>query len=155
MGFLDRLLRRGERTARRGASPTAEPPTPDRDAAVIMQYRYLLRTAPPEAMEQAHAEAFVQLTSEQRRQVLTSLGRELPDAAWARSYDPHSLARLATRAEIRRPGTLVRTFGRIDPGTLLPSVAGAFLGTAVADALLPDDLDLSDHDAFGVPSLDD
>ena len=32
------------------------------DEQAIARYRYLLRTAPPEAIEQAHAEAFAQLT---------------------------------------------------------------------------------------------
>ncbi len=34
------------------------------DEQAIERYRYLLRTAPPEAIEEAHAEAFAQLTVE-------------------------------------------------------------------------------------------
>ena len=37
------------------------------DEQAIARYRYMLKTAPPETIEQAHAEAFAQLTPEQRR----------------------------------------------------------------------------------------
>jgi hypothetical protein len=145
MGILDRLLGRSDRIDDR-----QQRVDPASDQAAIARYRYLLRTAPPEAMEQAHAEAFSLLTPDQRRQVLAGLGHELPGTHWARSYDSHSLARIATRAELRRPGALESSFGGggwgggrgpggAVTGSLLASVAGAFLTTAVADALLPDD----------------
>ena len=35
----------------------------------------MLRTAPPETVEQAHEEAFAKLTPEQRQQVLSGLSR--------------------------------------------------------------------------------
>src|SRR3954447_18470046 len=111
MGLLDRLFGRRERygdgqyarsgTPRRSGAPTA-------DQQAIERYRYLLRTAPPDRIEQAHAEAFAQLTPEQRRQVLEQLSAagERP-----RGDDPRSLARAATRAELRQPGILERAFG--------------------------------------------
>src|SRR3712207_7066023 len=43
------------------------------DEQAVERYRYLLRTAPPGAIEQAHAEAFAQLTPAQRRLVLEGL----------------------------------------------------------------------------------
>ena len=85
------------------------------DEQAVERYRYLLRTAPPEAIEQAHAEAFAQLTPEQRRLVLEGLSEDLPPQERADRDDPQSLARMATRAELRQPGTLERTFGGIDP----------------------------------------
>lgn len=50
--------------------------SPDQQA--IARYRYLLKTAPPETIEQAHAEAFSQLTPEERRLVLQQIAQELP-----------------------------------------------------------------------------
>ncbi|MGH3824033.1 MAG: hypothetical protein ACRDRA_14555 [Pseudonocardiaceae bacterium] len=122
----------------------------------IERYRYMLRTAPPETVEQAHAEAFAKLTPEQRREVLNNVGNSVPASERATSDDPQSLARMATRAEMREPGMLERTLGRgggvpgragggmgmggMIAGGLLAGVAGAFVGTAVAQAFLPDDI---------------
>jgi hypothetical protein len=154
MNFLDRLLgRRPEpsndsqqrgaprpRSGFAGDTPTAGTLT---DEQAIERYRYLLRTAPPEAIEQAHAEAFVQLTPEQRRLVLESLSRDLPPQEWAERDDPQSLARMATRAELRQPGTLERTLGGMSPaglmaGSFLSTIAGVVIGTAIADAIFND-----------------
>ena len=121
----------------------------DPDEAAVERYRYMLRTAPPETIEQAHAEAFAKLTPEQRRKVLADVSAELPPAERATSDDPRSLARMATRAEMRNPGTMERTLGGgrgagmgmggMIAGTLLASVAGAFIGTAIADAFFDDE----------------
>lgn len=162
MGFLDRLLGREEPEQRRAPGRAA----PGSDEAAIERYRYLLRTAPPDALEQAHAEAFAQLTPEQRRQVLAEVSAQVPEAERATSDDPRSLARMATRAELRQPGTLERTFGAargpggtgvgglgmggMIAGSLLAGVAGAFVGTAIADSLL----DLSDGGGDGADGSD-
>jgi hypothetical protein len=121
----------------------------DLDEAAVERYRYMLRTAPPETIEQAHAEAFAKLTPEQRQKVLADVSAELPPSERATSDDPRSLARMATRAEMRNPGTMERTLGGgrgggmgmggMIAGTLLASVAGAFIGTAIADAFLDDE----------------
>lgn len=149
MGILDRLLGREDRTQQQAwnrPQPQREqqPPKTD-DETAIERYRYLLRTAPPEQVEQAHAEAFAKLTPEQRQQVLADLSSEVPESERATSDDPRSLARMATRAEMRQPGTMERTLGRgggmgmgmggMIAGGLLASVAGAFIGTAIADAM--------------------
>src|SRR5215213_4094889 len=161
MGFLDRMLGRAgrdpydrgdEREApRRGAAPS-----PD-DERALERYRYLVRTAPPERIEQAHEEAFAQLTPEQRRLALEQLSREVPDEP-PRDDDPRSLARFATRAEMRRPGTVERAFGGGMGGMgfgglgglgmgagLLGSFATAFAGTLAAEALFSD---LADGELF-------
>jgi hypothetical protein len=152
VGLLDRLLGRTERDRPSwdGGQQTARPaqrPAAGRseDEVAIERYRYLLRTAPPEQVEQAHAEAFAKLTPEQRRQVLAELSAEVPPGERAQSDDPRSLARMATRAEMRQPGTMERALGRggmggmgmggMIAGGLLASVAGAFVGTAIADAM--------------------
>jgi hypothetical protein len=121
------------------------------DDIAIERYRYLLRTAPPENIEQAHAEAFAKLTTLQRQQVLAQLTAEVPDYEQPRSDAPQDLARAATRAEMRASGTMERALGRrrdmslgtgiggMIVGNLLYSVAGAFIGTAVARTLFAQD----------------
>jgi hypothetical protein len=165
MGLLDRILGREpepEPVGRASSGDTAgswagsSPGSPARrspDERAVERYRYLLRTAPPEAVEQAHAEAFAQLTPEQRRQVLQGLGEGVPPGerqVAGQGDDPASLARLATRTEMRRPGTLERTFGGGSPGggygagpgfgsmvggSLLGTIAGVVVGSAIANAL--------------------
>ena len=93
MGFWSRVL--GERESPPRPVPGVAPPG---DAQALERYRYLLRTAPPDAIEQAHAEAFAQLTPEQRAQALQELSEELPPGERSGQDDPKSLARMATRA---------------------------------------------------------
>ena len=76
MGILDKLLGRDEeaQSARRPAV------APSADEQAIARYRYMLQTAPPHTIEQAHAEAFAKLTPEQRTLLLQQLSAEMPDA---------------------------------------------------------------------------
>jgi hypothetical protein len=124
------------------------------DEQAVERYRYLLRTAPPETIEEAHAEAFTKLTPEQRRMVLQELDSTLTPAerASGATYDenPQSLARLATRAEMRQPGTLERTWsgmpagagmggvgmGGLMMGNFMSTIAGVMVGSMIADAFL-------------------
>ena len=154
MGFLDRLLGRNH-----GAGRQRDPAMSEDDRA-IERYRYLLQTAPPEQIEQAHQEAFAQLTSEQRREVLAALAAETPEAERTTDDDPRSLARMATRAEMRQPGTLERSFGArggmslggVFAGSMLGSIAGVFIGTAIAQQMLADD---PAHDQAGDPGSEE
>lgn len=113
------------------------------DQGAIERYRYMLRTAPPDDIERAHAEAFAQLTPEQRATVLRELSRQVPPSEAATSDDPQSLARMATRAEMRQPGTMERTLAGVQGpglgGMFLSTLAGAFVGTAIADAFFDND----------------
>lgn len=113
------------------------------DQRAIERYRYMLRTAPPDDIERAHADAFAQLSPEQRATVLRELSRQVPDSEAATSDDPQSLARMATRAEMRQPGTIERTFAGVQGpglgGMFLSTVAGAFVGTAIASAFFDND----------------
>ena len=177
--------RRGPAAARRRRR-RSYPPEPGgtdeqarRDEEAIRRYRYLLRTAPPEAVEQAHAEAFAQLTPDQRRQVLGQLGEQRAGVRAGPDDDPRTLARMATRAEMRQPGFLERMFGGYGPGYgrrvraggygggirvrrrdrhgggmgmggmlaggLLASIAGSFIGTAIAEEMF----DHNDYMASG------
>jgi hypothetical protein len=128
------------------------------DEQAIARYRYLLKTAPPETIEQAHAEAFAQLTPEQRRLVLQQLAEQLPASerplAEQNALSPQTLARLATRAEMRQPGSTERMFGQaggaslggVMAGSLLSSIAGAVIGSMIARQFFKD----TDHGAAGL-----
>ena len=107
------------------------------DQRAIERYRYLLQTAPPEDIERAHEEAFARLTPEQRAMVLRQLSEKVPPSELG-GDDPKSLARAATRAEMREPGTMERTFGSgVVHGLgsmFLASLAGAFVGSSIANS---------------------
>jgi hypothetical protein len=171
MGFLDRLF--GRRPLSGGGHRPGGGPAPTSDEQAIERYRYLLRTAPPDQIEAAHAEAFAKLTPEQRRQVLEQLSAAVPPGERPAADDPRTLARAATRAELRRPGILERAFGGGGPGygpgfatgggygpryagpgfgsmvggSLLGTIGGLVIGSAVADALF--DTGLGDGGLFG------
>ncbi|TDE92585.1 hypothetical protein EXU48_13650 [Occultella glacieicola] len=102
----------------------------------IERYEYLLRTAPPDQIEQAHAEAFAQLTQAQRLEVRDRLFGAAAPADRPEDDSPETLARAATRTEARRPGVLRRVFDDRGAGSsLLSSIAGAYVGTALAQAM--------------------
>lgn len=145
MGFLDRLFgTQGDEAA--PASPRRRPPTEDERA--VERYRYLLRTAPPETIEQVHAEAFSKLTEQQRALVYEELSRGAGTGERPLSSEPATLARAATRREMREPGSLERTlggnaagggpsFGAMLGSSLLGTVAGYVIGSALVSAFLP------------------
>jgi hypothetical protein len=154
MGFLDKLMGHGESHPQQPQQPQQAPQPPgapvNADEAALARYRYMLQTAPPEAIEQAHEEAFAKLTPQQRQLVLQQLSAAAPPHEPApASADPQTLARMATRAEIREPGIMERMFGGtpggapgggggigtggILAGSLLTSLAGGFIGSAIAD----------------------
>jgi hypothetical protein len=152
------------------------PPAPATltDEQAIARYRYMLRTAPPEVIEQAHEQAFARLTPPRRATVLRELAETMTPGERARltpdQDDPRALARLATRAEIRRPGILERLFGGMGPGygygpgyggtyggmgmgsvlggSLLASIAGGFIGSMIADEFF-EHMDHRDNDDGG------
>jgi hypothetical protein len=155
MGFLDRLLGRrpteqqqhtgwdGSQNLRSAAAP--QRPQPSEEERAVARYRYLLRTAPPEQLEALHAEAFAKLTPEQRQQLLRELATASPGEAGT-SAEPADLARAATRAEMRQPGTLQNTFSRgsfgggtgmggMFAGSMMGTIAGVVIGSAIADML--------------------
>lgn len=155
MGFLDRLFG----TDDRAEQPARPVPPPARqlseDELAVERYRYLLRTAPPESIEAVHAEAFAKLTPEQRRLVYQSLADQAPAGERIVSDDPSALARAATRQELRQPGSVERAFANADAtgrrqgvagpsmggmfaSSLLGTVAGVVVGSAIAQAFLPD-----------------
>ncbi|ERK70116.1 hypothetical protein N136_03548, partial [Leifsonia aquatica ATCC 14665] len=159
MGFLDRLLGREEPRPAGQQYPAApvpqQAPAPQQrsdDEIAVERYRYLLRTAPPETIEQVHEEAFTKLTPEQRRLLFQQLSENAPAGEQPRGDDPRSLAQSATRSELRQPGTLERSlggraggggmgFGGMFASSLLGSVAGYVIGSALVGAFLPSPAD--------------
>lgn len=148
MGFFSNLFGLGDATPRQSprevVAGMGRSAIPDNDAQALERYRYMLRTAPPDTLEQAHAEAFGKLTAEQRRQVIGQLAEEAPAAERAAVAatavdDPQALARVATRAEMRNPGTVERTLGAgggLGLGaSLLSSFAMGFAGSMVAQSV--------------------
>jgi hypothetical protein len=144
MGFFSRLFGtdQGENSHPAAGAPAGRP-----GSTALERYRYMLQTAPPETIEQAHQEAFEKLGSEQRRQLLRELAEAAPPhergAIQATSPDDsRALARVATRAEIRQPGVMERTMS--GPGfgggmgglgtSLLGSFAAGFVGSMVAQS---------------------
>jgi hypothetical protein len=147
MSIFDKLLGREEATQQQQTRRQVEDqPLTGRssDEQAVARYRYMLQTAPPETIEQTHTEAFARLTAEQRRLVLEELSADAPEAERAQAKDdPRSLARMATRAEIRQPGTIERTFERMGGGvgmggimatSFLSSIAGVVVGSAIAQS---------------------
>lgn len=171
MGFLDKLLGRAPRqqthpsqaagsgggswgdtqsaqaASYRPAASQGSVAGSSEDDRAVARYRYLLRTAPPESLEQVHAEAFSKLTDDQRQQLLAELSQDAPQGEAPRSAEPQDLARAATRAEMRQPGTLERTFsgrgfggglGGPIMGSMMGTIAGVVVGSAIANALFAD-----------------
>jgi len=129
MGIFDR--------GRRDEPATA----PQNDEQALQRYRYMLATAPPEDIERAHEEAFAKLTPEQRAEALQALAQEVP-ASEIRGDDPASMARAATRAELRQPGTIERAWGSGGPGLgswFMTTLAASFIGTAIAQSFFDND----------------
>ena len=127
------------------------------DEIAVERYRYLLRTAPPETIEQVHAEAFSKLTQEQRDLLFAQLSENASEAP--RDTSPAALASSATRQELRNPGTMERSFtgggmgfGGTVASSLLGTVAGYVIGSALVSAFMPDFG--SDGGADGADSAD-
>ncbi|WP_181065058.1 cation-transporting ATPase [Pseudoclavibacter sp. Z016] len=95
----------GSRPASNPSSGTAA------DKAAIAKYDYLLKTAAPDQLEQAHREAFQRLTPEQRDQVRERLSAESGPYDRPQSSSPDDLARAATRGEVQRPGFMAKVLG--------------------------------------------
>ena len=179
MGFLDKLFGHDEPqrqpTQNTGAFGYGQPqqqPQPGQpnvnrpqnaDEQAVARYRYMLQTAPPEDIERAHEESFSRLTPQQRQLLLQQLSQNVPaNEAQDLRDDPRSLARAATRAEVRQPGFIERTFGGQNQGMqggygqqmgggmmgggmlggmggmiaggLLSSMAGSFIGSSIANS---------------------
>jgi hypothetical protein len=131
-------------------------PTTLTDDQALARYRYMLATAPPEDIERAHEEAFARLTPDQRRQALQDLAKVVPPGEIG-GDDPASLARTATRAEIRQPGTIERAWGPGAAGLgswFLTTLAASFIGTAIAQSFFDNDPGFTGGDESGSDGTD-
>ena len=159
MGLLDRLLRGRPPPDARDARPlTAE--------EAVARWRYLLGTAPPEALSEAHARGIEGLGEMARVEVLQRLRAALSalEPGAVVPGEPALLLRAAARAERRAPGFLERALasdarGRQSLGALAGAVvvspaAAPFLrefqaglgAEALADRRAPElDVDAPEH----------
>ena len=160
MGFLDRLFGGDDRDRQPAPQVPQAPQQPQHrlseDELAIERYRYLLRTAPPESIEAVHAEAFAKLSPSSGSRCSVRSPSRPRGRTRLTSDDPQSLARAATRQELRQPGSMERafagapaggagygrrggpSFGSMVGGSLLGTVAGVVIGSAIAQAFLPD-----------------
>ncbi|MFC0681935.1 hypothetical protein ACFFGH_29220 [Lysobacter korlensis] len=135
MGFFSNLL-----GIRRPADPVEERAV---DELAVQRYEHLLRTAPPETVEQVHTEAFERLTQQQRDLLFQKLldGARTPEERPADASSA-SLAKSATDAEVVEPGALSRLIGGrrgkdgddLLGGSLLNSIAAYAVASSVFEA---------------------
>ncbi|MFC5502028.1 hypothetical protein ACFPJ4_07220 [Lysinimonas soli] len=109
---------------------------------VLRRYRHVLGTAPIESLEQAHTEAFLDLREPQREAIYEELSRGAGTGERPLSSEPATLARSATRAERRVPGSLERTLRSADErggfgGSLVVPVVDHVVGSPLVSAFLP------------------
>jgi hypothetical protein len=74
---------------------------------VVRQYRFLLRNAPPDAVEAAHVEALTQFGPEQRRVVLLAVQRGLVAGQRLQPSDARQIAHLIVLGERRTPNAFL------------------------------------------------
>jgi hypothetical protein len=70
----------------------------------VRQYRYLLRTAPADALENAHREAMLELTAPHRSAVLDAVRTSMASGEHLTVDDTFRLAHLVVFAERKYPG---------------------------------------------------
>lgn len=87
----------------------------EREDVVVRQYRFLLRTAPADALEMAHVEALSGLGWRDRGQVLAAVQDGLVAGLRLERGDVRALAHLVTLGERRAPGAFLAA---VHPPTL-------------------------------------
>ena len=156
MSFFDRLFGTDDQstTNRTASGSRASSPTRSDDEIAVERYRYLLRTAPPETIEQVHRDAFSKLTPQQRDIMFEQLTANAPRGERPAANDAASLATAATRSELRSPGTMERSlsggaqahalgggqgmgFGGTFGSSMLGTVAGYVVASSLMSMFLP------------------
>jgi hypothetical protein len=133
-----RLFRRPTQTSTRQASAPAE------EDPLVRQYRYLLRTAPADALEHVHLEALAELSADDRAAVLRTVQVQLVAGLRLEADDIPALSRLVVLGERRSPGALLRhcpsaTLRRLADAALVSEAAfGLLTGYAAWDGLDPE-----------------
>ena len=112
------------------------------EALVLRHYRHLLGAAPIESIEQAHAEAFGELPDAERAAIYEELSRGTGTGERPLSSETATLARSASRAARRVPGSLERTLRSADDrggfaGALVDPVVDHVSRSPLVSAFLP------------------
>lgn len=112
------------------------------DDLLLRRYRHLLGTAPIESIEQAHAEAFAELREPERAAIYEELSRGTGTGERPLSSEPATLARSASRAERRMPGSIENVLRAADDrggftGALIDPVVGHVATSPLVSAFLP------------------
>ena len=111
---------------------------------VVRQYRYLLRTAPADALEAAHVQALSELPDDARSAVLRAVQTALVCGLRLSFDQPHQLAHLITLGERRVPGAFLATLEEhwkrqlADHVVLAEASFGLFGGYAAWDGADPE-----------------
>jgi hypothetical protein len=117
---------------------------PGQEDQAVRQYRFLLRTAPLDALEEAHLEVLVPMAPPRRAQVLRAVQDGLVAGLRLRPDDVRPIAHLVTLGERRRPGEFLRA---CPPAVLLElaeavivaeAMFGRFSGYAAWDGTEPE-----------------
>jgi hypothetical protein len=156
MSFFDRLFGQNDDNpaAQRPRESRSSTPARSDDEIAVERYRYLLRTAPPETIEQVHRDAFSKLTPQQRDIMFEQLTANAPRGERPVANDAASLATAATRSELRSPGTMERSlsggaqanalgggqgmgFGGTFGSSMLGTVAGYVVASSLMSMFLP------------------
>ena len=117
---------------------------PDQEDPVVRQYRYLLRSAPTDALEHVHLEALAEVSSDDRATVLRTVQEQLVAGLRLEPDDIPHLSRLVVLGERRSPGALLRhcpaePLRRLADAALLSEAAfGLLTGYAGWDGLDPE-----------------
>lgn len=143
-----------------GFDPAASAPDQLSIERTLQRYRLIVRTAPPDDMEEAYVAAFSAVRAEQRVRLPGELAQALPEAQRANIYlnqhDPQTLAQIAIAVEKHQPGSTERVLRAVDGGLsglasseLMNTFATAFVDSRTAQRFfdnLARDPDLADPD---------
>lgn len=118
MSIRDRLEHLTGKATREGSSRRSASSTDSsaEEARVLALYKYLLRVAEPDVVEQVHREAFATLAPEQRERLVLRLNHDLSEAQRPAGSEPSELARSAVAAHQGDHGYLVRLLRRPGQG---------------------------------------
>jgi hypothetical protein len=138
-GELGRLVGKGSQAQHTGESPHRQVSEAEQ-ARDLARYKYLLRVASSESLEQAHQAAFADLRPEQRER----LCHDLPEEDRPISSSPAELAHAAVVAQeadhgylvrmLRRPGHGLTESHSVDPSAGHSLFADSVLGQVAAAA---------------------
>jgi hypothetical protein len=126
------------------------------EAPTVRQYRYLLRTAPTEALEAVHGEALAQLSDADREAVLRGVQEGLVAGARLAPSDIAKIGHLLTLGERRTPGAFLRAchptslHAHAEAATRAESAAGLLDGCDAWDGVDPESVGVGeDHGGSG------